>query len=315
MRLSMLNWLYNFISRLFPKTFLEAKDPKFLNLFPKHVQLIQCCTGFQFTEGPVWIPEQQCLLFSDIPADQIVRFNPDRSTHLFRQPSQNANGLTLDRQGRLIACEQGTRRLTRTEFDGSITVLSSHFQGKRLNSPNDVVVKSDGSIYFTDPTYGIEPSQQEQPHQGVYRFDPNTNTLLLVVSDFEAPNGLVFSPDEQKLYISDSSESRRHIRVFDVASDGALKGGLVFADLNVDRPGVPDGMTCDEQGNLFFTGAGGVWIFSPMGEHLGTIRTPEIPTNCTWGSAFKRELEHREQSTLYITAGKSIYSIRCSNSN
>ena len=314
MRLSMRTRFRNFISRSFPKSCLEAKDPKFLNLFPKHAQLIQCCTGFQFTEGPVWISEQQSLLFSDIPANQIIQLEYDRSVHLFRQPSQNANGLTLDFQSRLIACEQGTRRLTRQENNGSLTVLSSHFQGKRLNSPNDVVVKSDGSIYFTDPTYGIEASQQEQPHQGVYRFDPITNTLLLVVSDFEAPNGLVFSPDEQKLYISDSSESRRHIRVFDVASDGTLKGGTIFADLNIGRPGVPDGMTCDNQGNLFCTGAGGVWIFSPMGQHLGTIRTPEIPTNCTWGSDLRSGLEHREQSTLYITAGKSVYSIRCSNS-
>jgi gluconolactonase len=312
MRLSIRAGFRYCISRLFPKPFLEIKDPKFLTLFPKNVRLIKCCTGFQFTEGPVWIPEQQCLLFSDIPANHIVQLNLDRSTHLFRQTSQNSNGLTLDRQGRLIACEQGTRRVTRTEFDGSVTVLSSHFQGKRLNSPNDVVVKSDGSIYFTDPTYGIEASQQEQPHQGVYRFDPNTNTLLLVVPDFEAPNGLVFSPDERQLYISDSSESRRHIRVFEVASDGTLNGGSVFADLNVDRPGVPDGMTCDDDGNLFFTGAGGIWIFSPIGQHLGTIQIPEIPTNCTWGSAVKRGLNRSQQSTLYITAGKSIYSIQVS---
>jgi gluconolactonase len=282
--------------RQFPQLALQAKDPTFQILFAPQTKLTQVATGFQFTEGPVW--RTDCLLFSDIPGNQIFQLDANQQVQVFRQLSRHANGLAEDNQGRLIVCEHGSRQLTRTEKDGTITVLASHFQGKRLNSPNDVVVKSDGSIYFTDPPYGIDAQQQEQTCQGVYCIDP-MGELTLAIADFEAPNGLVFSPDERWLYVSDSNAA--HVRAFRVAADGQLTGGAVFCDLKAERSGVPDGMTCDRQGNLFFTAAGGVWVFSPQGQHLGTIRTPEIPTNCTWGGD--------NYQSLYITAGHSVYRI------
>jgi gluconolactonase len=208
--------------------------------------------------------------------------------------------LTRDKEGRLIACEHGNRRVTRTEADGSVTVLAERFRGKRLNSPNDVIVKSDGAIYFTDPSYGINPKEQEQPVQGVYRLSPDTKEITLVADDLARPNGLAFSPDEKKLYIDDSE--RRHIRVFAVREDGSLTGGTLFHDMNVATPGAPDGMKVDVAGHVYCTGAGGVWVFDPAGNHLGTIVTPEKPSNCAWGD--------EDWRTLYITAETSLYKIR-----
>ncbi len=218
----------------------------------------------------------------------------------FREPSGNSNGLTRDKKGRLIACEHGNRRVTQTEKDGSITPLADRFHGKKLNSPNDVVVKSDGAIYFTDPTCGITPEQQEQPAQGVYRLSPGGKETSLVADDLARPNGLAFSPDEKKLYIDDSE--RRHIRVFDVSDDGSLSGGSLFHDMNVNIPGSPDGMKVDVEGHVYCTGAEGVWVFDPAGNHLGTIITPEKPSNCAWGDDDWR--------SLYITAVTSVYKIR-----
>jgi gluconolactonase len=203
------------LTRQLPGGALKAKTPRFGKLFPNGVRVKQMATGFQFTEGPIWFHEKKILLFSDIPANQILQLTMDGKVKVFRQPSGNSNGLTRDRQGRLIACEHGNRRVTRTENNGSLTVLADSFQGNRLNSPNDVVVKRDGSIYFTDPPYGIQPAQQEQPIQGVYRLLPDGGDLKVVARDFDRPNGLAFSQDEKKLYVADSS-SRRHIRVFDV---------------------------------------------------------------------------------------------------
>jgi gluconolactonase len=178
--------------------------------------------------------------------------------------------------------------------------LADAFLGKKLNSPNDVIVKSDGAIYFTDPNYGIRPEEQEQEVQGVYRLSPDGEDLSLVASDFARPNGLAFSPDEKKLYIDDSE--RRHIRVFNVNDDGSLSGGTVFHDMNIATPGAPDGMKVDIEGRIYCTGAGGVWVFDPDGNHLGTIVTPEKPSNCAWGGMDSR--------TLYITACSSVYAIR-----
>jgi gluconolactonase len=178
--------------------------------------------------------------------------------------------------------------------------LAERYQGKKLNSPNDVVVKSDGCIYFTDPPYGIKPEQQEQCKQGVYRLSPDMHDLLLVADDFEKPNGLAFSPDEKRLYISDSS--RRYIRVFDVQNDGTLSGGDIFHDMNVRIPGAPDGMKVDAEGRIFCTGAGGVWVFDEEGTHLGTIATPEKPANCAWGDD--------DWQSLYITARSSVYKVQ-----
>lgn len=279
---------------------LEAKSEAFRGFFPNKARLERVATGFLFTEGPLWIAEEKSLLFSDIPARKILKLTADGRVVIFREPSGNSNGLTRDKKGRLIACEQGHRRVTRTEKDGSITALADRFQGKKLNSPNDVVVKSDGSIYFSDPSYGIEPGEQEQPIQGVYRLSPDGKQLSVVAHDLARPNGLAFSPDEKKLYIDDSE--RRHIRVFNVENDGSLSGGTAFHDMDVSLPGAPDGMKVDIEGRVYCTGAGGVWVVDAIGNHLGTIVTPEKPSNCAWGDDDWR--------SLYITAVTSVYKIR-----
>jgi len=255
-------------------------------------------TGFQFTEGPLWHPDGY-LLFSDIPADRIYKWSPDGELEVFRQPSGNSNGLTLDRLGRLIACEHGHRRVSRTEADGSVDPLATHYQGKRLNSPNDVVVTSDGSIYFTDPPYGVQPEERELDFQGVYRIGAE-GTLTLLADDFERPNGLAFSPSERILYVDDTP--RRHVRAFDVLADGTLANGRAFAEMQSPASGGPDGMKLDVQGNLYVTGAGGTWLFDPDGHHLGTLVTPEQPANLAFGGADRR--------TLYITARTSVYRVR-----
>jgi gluconolactonase len=280
---------------------LKANSRQFRELFPDNAKIRKVATGFRFTEGPVWIREEDILLFSDIPADRIYKLEKDGKVSLFRAPSGHSNGLTLDRQGRLIACEHGGRRVSRIESDGSITGLAEEFQGKKLNSPNDVVVKSDGAVYFTDPPYGIRPEAQEQPVQGVYRISPKGDSISLIADDFDRPNGLAFSPDEKRLYVADSS-SRRHIRVFDVMDDGSIVGGKVLIDMNTNASGVPDGMKVDVQGHLFCAGPGGVWVLDEAGVHLGTIVTPELPSNCCWGAEDGR--------SLYITARTSVYEIR-----
>jgi len=279
---------------------LEIKSAAFPHLFPKGATPERVATGFRFTEGPVWIAEEKRLLFSDIPANRIYRLAADGHVMTVREPSGNSNGLTRDQKGRLIACEHGNRRVTRTEKDGSVTPLADRFHGKKLNSPNDVVVKSDGAIYFTDPNYGITPDQQEQPLEGVYRLSPDGKEISLVADDLARPNGLAFSPDEKKLYIDDSE--RRHIRVYDVRDDGSLSGGSLFHDMNVNTPGAPDGMKVDVEGRVYCTGAGGVWVFDAAGNHLGTIVTPEKPSNCAWGDD--------DWYSLYITAVTSVYRIR-----
>ncbi|MCU0552305.1 MAG: SMP-30/gluconolactonase/LRE family protein, partial [Leptolyngbya sp. Prado105] len=237
------------------------------------------------------------------PANRIYQI-ANGHLSVFREPSGNANGLTRDRQGRLITCEEGRRRVTRTEPDGSITVLCDRFAERKLNSPNDVIVKQDGSIYFSDPPYGIQPDQQEQPIQGVYYLAPD-GTLKLAVQDLIGPNGLALSPDEKTLYIADSSE-RCHIRAFDVQADGTLSGDRVFHAMRT--PGVsgnPDGMKVDQAGHLYATGPGGIWVFEPDGSHLGSIIFPEQPSNCAWGDA--------DLCSLYVTACTSVYQIRVSN--
>jgi len=268
------------------KSLIEPGDPE------------QLATGFQFTEGPVWMPGGY-LLFSDIPANRIYKWTPDGQVEVWREPSGNSNGLTLDRQGRLIACEHGNRRVSRTEGDGSVVSLADRYRGGRLNSPNDVVARSDGAVYFTDPPYGIEPDQREQACNGVYRILPD-GTLELLADDFERPNGLAFSPDESVLYIDDSA--RRHVRALDVRVDGTLTNSRVFADMDHPQPGSPDGMKIDVEGNLYVAGATGIWVFEPDGTHLGVVVTPEQPANCAWGDADRR--------TLYITARTSLYRVR-----
>jgi gluconolactonase len=291
-------WLKNRTTR----RYLKPKHKNFLHLFPKSIEIEQVATGFQFTEGPIWMFEDQFLLFSDIPANKIFKLSADRQVTVFREPSHHSNGLTYDRQGRLIACEHGSRRVTRTETNGTITVLADRFNSRKLNSPNDVIVKSDGSLYFTDPPYGIQPEQQEQAFQNVYRLSPDGQDLTVVADDFIKPNGLALSPNEQTLYISESSE-RCHIRAFDVQSDGTITNDRVFHTMTtLGMTGNPDGMKVDRKGHLFATGPGGLWVFEPDATHLGTITLPEQPANCAWGDT--------DWQSLYITAQTSVYKIR-----
>lgn len=272
--------------------------------------------GFSFTEGPVWIPEGY-LLFSDIPENTIYKWSPDTGIEVFRKPSgcdrigvapgvfRGSNGLTLDAQGRLTICEHGNRRVTRLEADGSLTVLASHFEGKRLNSPNDLVYKSDGALYFSDPPYGF-PKQDDDPEKeldfcGLYRLAGGE--LQLLYKDLRRPNGLAFSPDEKYLYVSNSDPQRRIWMRFEVQGDGSIANGEVFYDVtNEAAAGSPDGLKVDKQGNLYCTGPLGVWVFTPGGKLLGRIEPPERPANCHWGGA--------DAKTLYITAQTSLYRIR-----
>ena len=284
---------------------LEVLSKKVLDLIPADVKVEHLATGMQFTEGPVWHACGGFLVFSDIPADQMKRWSPIDGLTDYRVPSGKSNGLTYDRQGRLLACEHANRRVTRTEANGSISVIASHYQGKRLNSPNDLIVKSDGSIYFSDPPYGLgeafsEPAEQEQPGNGVYRLSPDGKTLTVLVDDFDRPNGLCFSPDESLLYVDDTA--RMHIRVFQVQADGGIDKGRLFAE-EKGEGGVPDGMKVDVRGNVYLTGPGGVWIFSPAGEHLGILKVPEGAANLAFTGPQWR--------TLIITATTSIYRVEC----
>lgn len=265
----------------------------------KNTQVEKVAEGFEFIEGPVWHPEN-FLLFSDINGDIIYKWQENQKPKVFRRPSGKANGNTLDREGRLISAEHTNRRVSRTETNGKIVTIANKYEGKSLNSPNDLVVKSDGSIYFTDPPYGIKKDQEELGFYGVYRIAPD-GKLTLLVKDFVRPNGITFSPDQKKLYIDDSEKG--HIRVFDINSDGSLTNGRIFAELkDPNKKGVPDGMKTDIQGNIYSTGPGGVWVFSPTGNLLGKIEVPEATTNLAWGDS--------DGKTLYITAGKSLYRIR-----
>ena len=263
--------------------------------------LEQIATGFQFTEGPVWHKDGY-LLFSDIPTNKIFKWSPENGVEVFRAPSENSNGLTFDKQWRLIACEQDNRRVSRTEKNGEIISLADSYQGKRLNSPNDVVVKSHGAIYFTDPPYGVEPHQRELDFSGVYRIDPE-DKISLLVDDFDSPNGLAFSPDEKVLYIDDTT--RRHVRAFDVRSDGTLENGRVFAEMKSDKPEGPDGMKVDVKGNVYVTGPGGTWVFDSSVKHIDIIVTPEPPANCAFGG--------KQKKTLFITARSSVHRMQVAN--
>ncbi len=256
--------------------------------------------GFQFTEGPVWHPDGY-LLFSDIPANRIVRYSPDGSLDTYLQPSRNSNGLALDRQGRLMACEHTGRRVSRQGADGRMETVISHWNGKQLNSPNDLAVHSSGSVFFTDPPYGIEPEQAQIGFNGVYRVDPD-GEIALLASEFGRPNGIAFSPDESTLYVDDTE--RRSVRAFDVNEDLSISNDRVFIDMDTDEPGSPDGMKVDTLGSLYVTGAGGVWVISESAEHLGTIAFPELPANVAFGGD--------DRKTLFVTARTSLYSVRLS---
>lgn len=291
-------------------------DPAIHQIVPPTAQIEKLAGGFGFTEGPVWLRDGS-VLFSDIPNNAIHKWTPDGNVTLFRKPSGydgtdapagafiGSNGLTLDKQGRLIICEHGNGRVTRLEKDGQLTVLAARYAGKRLNSPNDAVYKSDGALYFTDPPYGFikedDDPKKELKFNGIYRLAGGK--LQLLSTELTRPNGLGFSPDEKYLYVANSDPARKIWMRFEVRADGTIAGGKVFFDVTArTEDGLPDGLKLDQKGNLYGAGPGGVWIISPAGRHLGTIQPPETPANCAWGDA--------DGKTLYITARTGLYRIK-----
>jgi gluconolactonase len=287
----------------------EYHDPRFRNLTVPIANVERLFDGCRWAEGPVWFNDGGYLVWSDIPNNRLLRWVPDQGVGVFRADSNNANGNTRDRQGRLVSCEHLGRRVTRTEPDGTITVIADRHQGKRLNSPNDVVVKSDDSIWFTDPTYGIlsdyegKKSDPEQAGCYVYRVDPAGGAVEVVADDFVKPNGLAFSPDEKILYIADSGFSHdangpHHIRAFEVMDGRKLAKSRVFAEVS---PGVPDGFRVDIHGNVWTSAQNGVQCLAPDGTPLGRIKIPEMVANLTFGGP--------KRNRLFITATTSLYAV------
>ncbi|HUW10864.1 MAG TPA: SMP-30/gluconolactonase/LRE family protein [Anaerolineae bacterium] len=259
-------------------------------------ELRKIAEGFEFAEGPTWFEEG--LVFSDIPGDTIFRWTEGEGVSVWRKPSHHANGNTVDLEGRLITCEHGSRRVTRTERDGSVTVLAATYGGKRLNSPNDVVVRSDGTIWFTDPPYGIEAGEKEQPANFVFRLDPGAEEPVVVADDFSMPNGLCFSLNEKTLYVADSDVEVAHVRRFAVQKYGTLGPGGTWVEVAL---GIPDGLRRDAAGRVYVSAGNGVQVFAPDGRLLGKIRTPEMAANCAFGGAGGR--------TLFITAVSAVWAV------
>ena len=285
----------------------EIIDPQFAQYLLGNATLEVLATGFRWIEGAVWVGDADCLLFQDLPRNQTLRWIEGAGVSVYRSPSTYANGQTRDREGRLISCSHLDRCLYRTEFDGSVTTLVSSHEGRRLNSPNDVVVKSDGAIWFTDPLYGISNDYEgrrqvsEQP-PALYRFDPLSGEIRAMALDFAGPNGLAFSPDEKRLYVSETGDQTapdpvQHIRVFDVSADGReLSGGEVFHKI---EPGYCDGLRVDEDGNVWSSAGDGVHCLSPAGELLGKILIPYRVSNLCFGGAAKNRLFIGGSPTLF----------------
>lgn len=283
----------------------EVYDERFRQMLPEGVELERHFTGTAWAEGPVYFSEGDYVVWSDIPNDRMMRWSISEGASVYRVPAGYTNGNYRDRQGRLVSCEHGNRCISRTEADGSVVTLVDRYDGNRLNSPNDLVVKSDGTIWFTDPPYGIlsdyegHKAESELGANYVFRFDPETGELRIVGDDFDRPNGLCFSPDESILYVADSGEPR-HIRAFDVVDGEHISNGRIFA---VVRPGMPDGFRVDTKGNLFTSAWDGIQVYSPEGELLGKVLVPEERTaNCSFGGP--------DKSRLFITADRSLYSIK-----
>jgi gluconolactonase len=285
-------------------------DDRFQRLVISTARLEKLYEGCRWAEGPAYFPAGRYLVWSDIPNDRMMRYDETSNTvSVFRAPAGYSNGNTVDRQGRLVTCEHGNRRVTRTEHDGSITVIASHYQGKRLNSPNDAVVKSDGSIWFTDPAYGIDSDYEGHKAESeigachVYRVDPQSGDIRIVADDFVRPNGLAFSLDEKKLYIVDTGATHvpdgpRHIRVFDVGDDGKLSGGDVFA---TSTSGLFDGFRLDDAGRIWTSAGDGVHCYDGDGTLIGKILVPEAVANVVFGGV--------KRNRLYICATTSLYAI------
>ena len=308
----------------YPDSHLESAKPKLsfgpsdFPAFAGTMAVERVATGFRWAEGPVYFAAGRYVLFSDIPNNRIMRFSEDDG-HLsvYRQPSMNSNGNTIDREGRLITCEHSGRRVTRTELDGSITIIADKYNGKKLNSPNDAVVASDGSIWFADPVYGIGgyyegiKAEPEQEKKNVYRVDPKSGDIKVVVDDFVEPNGITFSPDEKKLYVidtgfTDGPDNPSHIRVFDVdIGSGKVSNGKVFAE--IPKPSITDGMRCDTAGRIWCSvGWGdpkedGVRCYTPDGDLLGKIHIPETVANLCFGG--------QQRNRLYICGSTSLYAV------
>lgn len=285
---------------------LDVKNAvEFSRCVSSDVKLERLATGMKFLEGPQWIPaDGGYLVFSDIPANEIKKWTDKGGLSTFRNPSGGTNGNTLDVDGLLLSAEHSGRRVSKTDASGKAVTVVDKFEGKRLNSPNDVVTSADGAIWFTDPDYGLPSDPDTKQKLGkelagnfVFRFDPKTNALTIVAADFVKPNGLCFSPDGKRLYVADSG-GPQHIRAFDVAPDGSVKGGAVFA--KIDKGG-PDGIRCDAEGRVWSSAGDGVHVFTPSGELLGKILVPESPANLAFGG--------NDLKTLYITARNSLYSI------
>jgi gluconolactonase len=288
----------------------EVLDERFAKLALGNVHLEKLYTGCRWAEGPAYFPAGRYLIWSDIPNDRIMRWDEtDGSVSVFRTPAFNTNGHSVDREGRLVSCEHRGRCVSRTGFDGRRETLVDRFEGKRLNSPNDLVIKSDGTIWFTDPSYGIDsdyegdaaPSEIGACH--VYRFDPATGSIATVATDFVRPNGIAFSPDESRLYVADTGATHvkdgpRHIRKFDVTADGTLTGGEVFATCSV---GLFDGFRLDTNGNLWSSAGDGVHCFAPDGALIGKVRVPEVVANVCFGGP--------KRNRLFICGTTSLYSV------
>ena len=297
---------------------VEVLDPALHSILPAAAKIEKLAAGFQWTEGPVWLRNGQALLFSDIPRNTVYRWKEGMGITEFLKPSGytgsvprggevGANGLTLDLGQRLVLCQQGDRRVARLEKDGTFTVLAEYYKNRRFNSPNDLVYRRNGDLYFTDPPYGLEKRNEdplkELVFNGVYRLS-RSGQLDLLTRDLTFPNGLAFSPDEKTLYVAVSDPAKPVVMAYDVKPDGTIANGRVFFDvspLTKDRPGLPDGMKVDGKGNVFTTGPGGVLILSPKGKHLGTILTGQPTANCAWGD---------DGSMLYITSNTNLLRVK-----
>ena len=285
---------------------IEIRDERFLEVVEEDLKLETLGEGFQFTEGPIWHPTEHHLIFSDIPGNRMHKWSATEGLSVYREPSNLANGNTYDKQGRILSCEHGTSRVVREETDGSLSVVASHYNGKELNSPNDIVVNKNGDIFFTDPIFGRGDHtgivrEPELDFRGVFKVDGGTGELKLLAKDFSQPNGLAFSVDEQHLYVADTPEM--HVRRFKVEAIGELSGGEVFATSKGTGFGAPDGLKVASSGHVFCAGPGGVHVYEPeKGECLGVIQTPAFCANFTWGDD--------DYQTFFMTSSNYLYRTR-----